>query len=80
MNNKYPAGLLLETRKNMMGVTIKLKGKKEVLEHVTVPRHSCVILLEYIRSFKEEDVSFFWDNKIIFCTEVDLEHHFKILA
>lgn len=80
MNNNYPSGLLLETRTNIRGNFIKLKDNKQVLEPITVPRHRYVILLEYVRDFKEEYVSFLWDNKIIFCIEVDLEHHFKILA
>ena len=80
MNEKYPSGLLLEARTNIRGFTIKIKNKKEILEPITIPRHSCVIMLEYVRSFKEENISFLWDNKIIFCMEVDLEHHFRILA
>lgn len=80
MNNKYPSGLLLETRAPIAGETIRFVGKKEALVGVLIPIRSCVILLEYIRDFRDEDISLLWDNKIIFCRGIDLEHHFKILA
>lgn len=78
MNKKYKSGLLLETRKNIIGEMIHKSGNKEHLNPIVVPMRSCVVLLEYIFCYKEELVSFFWDNKIIF-SSVDFEHFFKII-
>lgn len=80
MNEKYDPGLLLEARTNIPGYIIKRLKDGERATPVAIPYKNCVILLEYVRAFKEEYISVLWDNKIVYITNLDLEHHFKILG
>lgn len=80
MNKKYSVGTLLQTRTSLEAKEIETRMPKTKLINTRIPDKEIVVLLEHIMSFGHDDVALLWNNKILFCMDIDLEHNFKILS
>lgn len=81
MENWYKPGLLLEARRDVLGFILgqNVKGKTKYTKTI-IKYKTMVILLEYCRDYRSEDICVLLNNKKIYVMDIDLEHDFKILT